>query len=454
MKKMDILRYVNSKDIRKHLKEIDYKFSSLEAAWLVYQCHDATIDEKHRAWKEIIETMPDCRIEARRTMSSQESLHAFLKRYMDIEDRLIKEFLDEKHGDTFSDDKPYVYKFEYIYRNGLSFDWGTVFSCYDALMETIMEPDEDVDLIRCTKMRIDRLSGYPQTALITPRLDILKIDPGILDGDEDEEIYFGVFEELWFDFPTPFKKGDIVWKPGRVHGKAEAPFVVDCIGLCGIENENTRESIRLFGDNTDMNAVGYFADEHGVISRDNVDNYMDIEYYDRELTGAGLLLKMVSDVLKGKADKDLLELSCRNMAAGHIREGIQLAGLSPELERECDRKDRYGKIDRRELGDNSCAKVTLDDYDWMHYTAEFDFRTERYGKMKLLFAYAGTTNCTMTVMNHGVTTVYEFESGLFEKWIVKYLAKHMEQWEGAKVFAGEDLMLELYNEVIEQGVNV
>ena len=73
---------------------------------LVYQCHDATIEEKHQAWNEIIETMPDCCIEGRRIMEPQESLHAFLKKYMEIEDELIRDFYDEKHDDTFSD--PYL----------------------------------------------------------------------------------------------------------------------------------------------------------------------------------------------------------------------------------------------------------------------------------------------------------------------------------------------------------
>ena len=51
---MDIFRFVNSKDVREHLKSIDYEFNSLEAAWLIYQCRDAAIDEKHKAWNELI----------------------------------------------------------------------------------------------------------------------------------------------------------------------------------------------------------------------------------------------------------------------------------------------------------------------------------------------------------------------------------------------------------------
>ena len=34
---MDILRFINSRDIREHLKTIHYQFNSLEAAWLIYQ---------------------------------------------------------------------------------------------------------------------------------------------------------------------------------------------------------------------------------------------------------------------------------------------------------------------------------------------------------------------------------------------------------------------------------
>ena len=62
---MDVFRFINSGVMRKHLKDMGYEFSSLEAAWLIYQCHDATIDEKHKAWNELIEKMPDCTVTKR-----------------------------------------------------------------------------------------------------------------------------------------------------------------------------------------------------------------------------------------------------------------------------------------------------------------------------------------------------------------------------------------------------
>ena len=136
---MNIFRFVNSKDIREHLRDIGYEFNSLEAAWLIYQCCDATIDEKHKAWNELIETMPDCPIEKRLNTVAQDSLHAFLIQYMELEDKYRNEFREGKHIDTFNNDKPFIYKFKYLYKDGTEYDWDTVFSCLDAFRELVTD---------------------------------------------------------------------------------------------------------------------------------------------------------------------------------------------------------------------------------------------------------------------------------------------------------------------------
>ena len=56
---MDLFQFINSKDIEEHLKAIDYKLSTMEAAWLVWQCTHASLAQKHEAWERIIHTMPD-----------------------------------------------------------------------------------------------------------------------------------------------------------------------------------------------------------------------------------------------------------------------------------------------------------------------------------------------------------------------------------------------------------
>lgn len=62
---MDIFSFINSRDIREYLKIRNYPFTSLEAAWLIYQCRSATIEEKHATWQELIQTMPDCAVAER-----------------------------------------------------------------------------------------------------------------------------------------------------------------------------------------------------------------------------------------------------------------------------------------------------------------------------------------------------------------------------------------------------
>ena len=334
---MDVFRFINSKDIREHLRSIGYEFNSLEAAWLIYQCHDATIDEKHKAWNELIETMPDCPIEKRLNTVAQDSLHAFLRQYIELEDRYLNEFCDERHADTFNDDKPFVYKIKYIYEDGTEYEWDTVFSCFDALYESIMEPEEDVTSIQCTKIQIDRLDSR-QIAYLNPSFEFLRLDPGRIDSDKEWDLFGGVFDGLWFEFPTPFQKGDIVWNPDQPEGFCAGPFVITGVCLDDIESDKTKENIRKDGDSSDMCAGGFFLNEDGSIYGECMSNYMDLEFYNKELTGSKRTLIALSNFLKDEIDPALFARAYHQIiTAGYaensipldyLRTGMILAGLS------------------------------------------------------------------------------------------------------------------------------
>ena len=62
---MNYDRFIHSKDIRDYLQQIGYSFAAPEAAFLVWQCRNATLKEKFAAWREIIETMPNCSLTRR-----------------------------------------------------------------------------------------------------------------------------------------------------------------------------------------------------------------------------------------------------------------------------------------------------------------------------------------------------------------------------------------------------
>ena len=42
---MDIYRFIASRDMREHLQKLNYAFTPPEAAFLVYRCKAATLDE-------------------------------------------------------------------------------------------------------------------------------------------------------------------------------------------------------------------------------------------------------------------------------------------------------------------------------------------------------------------------------------------------------------------------
>ena len=85
---MDIYRFINSADIARHLKDIRYSFSTLDAAWLIWQCKTATMAERHTAWKELIQTAPDRPVENKFNAAGWPSLHQILDRYMMLEKKL------------------------------------------------------------------------------------------------------------------------------------------------------------------------------------------------------------------------------------------------------------------------------------------------------------------------------------------------------------------------------
>ena len=89
---MDMYSFVNSRDIREHLRSIGYKFDSLEAAWLIHECRSVSYEKKRAAWKDLMETMPDCDVNRSRDGAERKSLYGVLNKYIEIIDREMADF--------------------------------------------------------------------------------------------------------------------------------------------------------------------------------------------------------------------------------------------------------------------------------------------------------------------------------------------------------------------------
>ena len=56
---MGILDFVDSRDIRGHLRSIGYQPSTVEAAYLVWFSKNTPLEQKCEAWREIARTIPN-----------------------------------------------------------------------------------------------------------------------------------------------------------------------------------------------------------------------------------------------------------------------------------------------------------------------------------------------------------------------------------------------------------
>lgn len=135
---MDILHFIDSKEIRDNLEKSSYKFSTLEAAYIIYCSVKTTLTEKHQAWEEIIKSMPDCKIPIDENEPAYNSIHALLRKHIDLDNEMLEKFMNAKNS---------IYKI----------DSDAVFSSYEAC---INGRKKDVFKKRqeyywCTRVEID-----------------------------------------------------------------------------------------------------------------------------------------------------------------------------------------------------------------------------------------------------------------------------------------------------------
>ncbi len=330
---MDILRFINSRDVREHLKNIGYKFTPLEAAWLVWQCESITLKEKRAAWQEIIDTNPDCDVPERLNCRNWKSLHDLLHRYMDMENKYIEQFFaddsdavyryDEDFGDCpwkydFSSSK--IYKSFRDAEKALNDEgYSLIFEAKDT--EKMFSPSlrimEENEKEYATKGEKDdfisvhfRKEYFDTHKIIDIEIlangEIKNIDVVREDNDEDANLLYYSFSGMYFRFPLPFKIGDIICHRFDNIGYShhywqEKPCVYSGSHLDVVDEKRNY----FYRDNTDMNLSMYYQTESGVLYGDNSvyrGTCLDYEYYRGELDGKKRILKYLSRQLKGEFD--------------------------------------------------------------------------------------------------------------------------------------------------------
>ena len=354
---IDITSFLNSKDIADYWRRIGFICTPLQSAYIVWQNHTKTLQEKHAAWREIVETMPDCIVAEGHRKTNMgisdalaESLHAFLRAFMQLQNQLIERFY--RKGDHA------VYSYRVLYDGDK--DWSEDRWLYDTAEECFEDVYADEDLIPsivCIQLTKQWIGGN-RTITLSVKADktILNLDA---DGLEEPDMnLLQAFEWMWFDFPTPLKRGDIVvskYSPFGYNLCGDEPFVLT--NLCSWGSEQLRQNRysdhdkryvwadrqllrhRKSADGTDMTAYGYFQNEDGSIYYESMHHYIDLEYYREEPQGIRRILKAFSSFEKKEIGSDLFALAYhvileeekskreRESLSCFMDDGLRLAGL-------------------------------------------------------------------------------------------------------------------------------
>ena len=363
---MDLFRFIDSKDIREHLRQIGYSFTAPEAAFLVWQCRSVTLKEKIAAWREISRTISDCSMGERLNMDEMPSIHEFLEQYITLIERLLVNFYCEEHA---------VYSYSGSYQDGSDFAeeynrlYPDIVSCVAGFLNDEFVPfvpkaahmiedylqklanreckslppypvslhtyhNFEIESIRFKKRSLTS-PGESITLILNDRLEPVEIDAFGQFLTKEEENLLLTFQGMWFAFPTPFKRGDIVFpcserkhtfysQHGNAAGNRPLPpdelFVLDSLPTWGSEemrqngfapdSNKVKSSDRWLrnltrnGDTSDLSFSAYYIYQKSVI-KEIEGNYLLLERYNGPLSGEHRLLGAVSKLLTGRIEPDI-----------------------------------------------------------------------------------------------------------------------------------------------------
>ena len=322
---MKINEYVNSEDIRKYWEEIYYQPSPLASAWLIWQGKNQTVEEKHLAWADLIDSSTDCPIPAGAFDLPQKSLHNFLNRYIEIDEELMKAFYAEGDHAVFS----YRMYFDDDGDRGW-YNEPALFNTFEEAYEHARDGGEPPhpNFIEFVKTYIGS-EGKQIFVRFNLEKEIVRVDErDFLSDSKDYEIFQEVFRNMSFAFPIPFKKGDIV---STTRGLYTRPSY--CGGTYVFENVTTEDNCTF--------ATGYGVESDGQVYRHNDYNYMDLELCQSPLINDDKILQPISKYMSGEIDLALLLGACKHIFCSnaakklkqymnYTKEEKKLAGVNNE----------------------------------------------------------------------------------------------------------------------------
>ena len=330
-KRMNIYKYIKSKDVREYNEKIGHKFTATESAFLVWLNYEITLKEKHDAWREIVREMPDEEVPKRVNADYAPSLFALLNKFINTDNRLIDEF--------YKKDEQTVYSYRYICKGDSSFDedFGRIYSDLGYIHGELRK-DSDLDILRVEYTKKYLSSHCRRITLETDGSgNVTSVDGDFIQGIDLSIKKDEFFEGLWIDVPTPFRKGDVVCSRKTPFGyymfSDSQPFVLLSLANWSAKDAEERgeklsekdkawrdkhlKYLKEYGDITDMTACGYFLNSDdcgrcytGGFYSEVMHDYVDLEYYRGEFNGGERVLLPIKYFLGGGIDEETFAKAC------------------------------------------------------------------------------------------------------------------------------------------------
>lgn len=291
---MDVYEFFNSKDIATHCKNIGHKFTAMEMAYLVWRSNHHTLVEKHEAWQEIIDTMPDepffedCYI----------PLHSFLRVYIKMQNKFIRNFRSASKNRVFSFVLTGSNKTNEVF-------WDSYDTCLDVAKTWLAECSDDNGITGVTITKHLKRDNtirwwYDEAICLNRDLSVMDIVPAKKDYDPDDERFYldgePIFQEMQITIPSPFRKGDIVVNVNNIACSDQCPLVLDEPTVSASEHMESGGGAEYMYRLMD----GWFEDEIGSAYKNIGFDFLDLEHAQIQPDFYKSFLYAMSRYLKGE----------------------------------------------------------------------------------------------------------------------------------------------------------
>lgn len=206
------IKLIESNAIREYLDNVGYIPSTFEAAYIIDKNQRLTLNEKEQLWNEIIDMMPDEKIEKKFKIGTI-SLHEYLKKYIEIQRKIYDQFIKKEQNVVYTCSSGVVIDLQNkkpLIKN--PFYWCNIYTDLKLCIQDANEKKYPLFDVRkhYIKTKSDDMDYSCIWADLTPDGEVMDVGGLFVLNDDAEELY-QFLRRATVSIPLPFKKGDLIY---------------------------------------------------------------------------------------------------------------------------------------------------------------------------------------------------------------------------------------------------